>query len=119
MYAMLVLTPPSKSRIQGQRGAMASPSPMRMKANLLAIIALVSVAFFCAAGEASQQAAKTAAAVSQGVIRPEGLKWVPLLGTAQIAPVSGDPSQRGALVLRVKIPAGVRIPPHWHRSTRT
>jgi hypothetical protein len=117
---MLVLTPPSKSRIQGQRGAMASPSPMRMKANLLAIIALVSVAVFCAAGEASQQAAKTAAVVSQGVIRPEGLKWAPLLlGTAQIAPVASDPSQPGAFVLRVKIPAGVRIPPHWHRSTRT
>ena len=119
MYAMLVLAPPSKSRIQAQRGAMASPSPVRMKAKLLEIIALVSVAVFCAAGEASQQAAKTAAVVSQGVIKPEGLKWAPLLGTAQIAPVASDPSQPGAFVLRVKIPLGVRIPPYWHRSTRT
>jgi len=83
---------------------------MRRRENLLAITALARVAVFSVAGDASQQAAKTDAAVSQGVVRPGGLKR---------APVPGDPSQPGAFVLRVKIPLGVTIPPRWHRSTRT
>lgn len=93
---------------------MASQSLMLRKANLLAIIVLVCLAVLGAAGDASEQAAKTDAAASEGIVRPDGLKWAPFLETVLVAPVSGDPSQPGAFVLRVRFPAGVTIPPHRH-----
>jgi quercetin dioxygenase-like cupin family protein len=93
---------------------MLSQSRMRMKAALPTITALVCFVIFCVAGRASQQAAKTDAATSQGIVRADDLKWAPFLGVAQVAPVSGDRSQPGPFVLRVKIPAGITIPPHWH-----
>ena len=33
---------------------------------------------------------------------------------SRIAVLSGDPSQPGPYVLRGQMPAGYRIPPHWH-----
>lgn len=33
---------------------------------------------------------------------------------AQAAVLAGDPSQPGEFTLRLKLPAGYRIPPHWH-----
>ena len=33
---------------------------------------------------------------------------------AQIAVVSGDPSKAGPFTIRLKFPAGFRVPPHWH-----
>ena len=33
---------------------------------------------------------------------------------ARIAVLKGDPSQEGVFVLRLRVPAGYRIPPHWH-----
>jgi len=31
--------------------------------------------------------------------------------------VSGDPTQPGPFVLRAEVPAGYRVPPHWHPTT--
>ena len=36
---------------------------------------------------------------------------------AQIAVVSGDPSQAQPFVIRARVPAGYRVPPHWHPTT--
>jgi quercetin dioxygenase-like cupin family protein len=35
----------------------------------------------------------------------------------RVAVVSGDPSQPQPYVLRAQMPAGYRIPPHWHPTT--
>ncbi len=60
---------------------------------------------------------------------PETLHWTPLpqewlkgmppkefgIPKAEIAIVSGDPTRSGdPFVLRIKMPDGERIPPHWH-----
>jgi hypothetical protein len=51
------------------------------------------------------------------VAAPE-IKWGPappvLEKGAEFAVVSGDPSKAGPYVIRLKIPAGFKIAPHWH-----
>src|SRR4029434_6763301 len=49
----------------------------------------------------------------------ETLKWVepPVLPGARLAVVQGDPSKEGPFVYRLKMPAGYRVPPHFHKAT--
>lgn len=58
------------------------------------------------------------AADSSGPMQPEEIKWGPappdLPAGAQIAVLAGDPSQSGPVTLRLKMPAGYVIAPHWH-----
>jgi quercetin dioxygenase-like cupin family protein len=35
---------------------------------------------------------------------------------AKIAVLSGDPGKEGPFVLRLRAPAGYKVPPHWHTS---
>jgi anti-sigma factor ChrR (cupin superfamily) len=61
----------------------------------------------------------TAASADDHVIAPpDSLKWSagpPALPPgAQIAIVSGDPGKEGLYVLRLKLPAGYKVPPHMH-----
>ena len=37
-----------------------------------------------------------------------------LAAGAQMAVLAGDPSQSGPVTLRLKLPAGYKIAPHWH-----
>lgn len=52
------------------------------------------------------------------LVRAADIKWHPappaLPAGAQIAVISGDPGKAGPYVLRVKLPDGYKIPPHWH-----
>ncbi|MFC3107881.1 cupin domain-containing protein [Undibacterium arcticum] len=36
---------------------------------------------------------------------------------AKVAVLSGDPSKAGPIVVRLKLPAGYKVPPHWHTQT--
>jgi hypothetical protein len=51
------------------------------------------------------------------VAGPE-LKWGPappiLEKGAELAVVAGDPSKAGPYVIRLKLPAGFKVAPHWH-----
>ena len=52
------------------------------------------------------------------MVAPSALKWgdapPSLPRGAHAAVVAGDPSQAQPFVLRLQVPAGYRIPPHWH-----
>jgi len=52
------------------------------------------------------------------VISPDNMKWVAAPPAfpkgAQIAVLSGDPSKEGLYVLRLKVPAGYKVPAHTH-----
>jgi quercetin dioxygenase-like cupin family protein len=49
---------------------------------------------------------------------PGSEKWGPappsLPAGAQVAVLEGDPAKPGAFTMRIKLPDGYRIPPHWH-----
>lgn len=52
------------------------------------------------------------------MITPADINWVdapPLLPAgAKVAVLEGDPTKPGPFTMRIKFPAGYRIPPHWH-----
>ncbi len=52
------------------------------------------------------------------VVEANGIKWAAappsLPKGAQIAVLSGDPGKEGPFVLRFKLPAGYKVPPHMH-----
>ena len=58
------------------------------------------------------------AADNHAVVSPDQLKWgaapPAFQKGAQIAVLSGDPSKEGLYVVRVKVPAGYKVPPHTH-----
>lgn len=49
---------------------------------------------------------------------PDSLKWSPappaLPKGAQVAILDGDPFKPGPYVIRLKMPPGYKVPPHWH-----
>jgi quercetin dioxygenase-like cupin family protein len=51
-------------------------------------------------------------------INPKDIKWGPappdLPKGAELAVLHGDPSKKAVFTLRLKLPAGYKIPPHWH-----
>src|SRR5580700_581112 len=51
-------------------------------------------------------------------IRPDDIQWGPappsLPAGGKAAVLFGDPGKAGPYVLRVKLPDGYKIPPHWH-----
>src|SRR5438270_6365760 len=52
------------------------------------------------------------------VVTPSDIQWGPappaLPAGAQAAVLTGDPTKTGPYVLRVKLPDGYKVPPHWH-----
>jgi ketosteroid isomerase-like protein len=52
------------------------------------------------------------------LVAPAGLKWgdppPSLPAGSKLAVVQGDPSQPGPFVVRLQVPAGYKIAPHWH-----
>jgi quercetin dioxygenase-like cupin family protein len=53
-----------------------------------------------------------------GPVQPNEIKWSPvpsvLPAGGQMAVLSGDPAGTGLVTLRLKMPPGYQIPPHWH-----
>jgi anti-sigma factor ChrR (cupin superfamily) len=52
------------------------------------------------------------------VINVAEMKWQPgppgLPPGAQLAVLEGDPSKAAAFAMRLKVPDGYKVPPHWH-----
>ena len=61
------------------------------------------------------------AANTQMSMNPADIKWgdapPSLPKGAKIAVLSGDPGKSGPYVARIMVPAGYKIPPHWHSQT--
>jgi hypothetical protein len=77
-----------------------------LRSSALALLALVSVAV---ADTAPEHHVLTSSAA---------LKWGPappaLPPGAQMAVIDGDPAAKGLVTVRLKMPAGYQIAPHWH-----
>jgi quercetin dioxygenase-like cupin family protein len=52
------------------------------------------------------------------MVRPDAIKWgaaPPVLPSgARLAVLTGDPTKTGPYVIRVNLPDGYKVPPHWH-----
>lgn len=65
--------------------------------------------------------AKAAAPAGHVMVDAAQLKWAPappgLPAGAQVAVLDGDPSKPGMFAMRVRVPDGYAVPPHWHATT--
>src|SRR5687768_5444315 len=68
---------------------------------------------------AAQESRSSSAEPQAHVLTPADLKWGPapaiLPAGARLAVLEGDPSKAGPFTMRLDMPAGYRIPPHFHR----
>ena len=62
--------------------------------------------------------AATPAAMPAAVTELKGIKWGPappgLPAGSQAAVMAGDPSAKGFVSIRAKLPPGYKVPPHFH-----
>ena len=83
-----------------------------MKKSMVSILALMSVAPLLRATPVAH------AADMPGPMQPEEMKWgagpPALPAGAKLIVLAGDPTTTGFVSVRLKMPAGYRIPPHWH-----
>ena len=84
---------------------------MRKTVGLLVLCAAIGG---LALGVASAQTAKS----EHVMVAPLGLKWgeaPPVFEKGgSLAVISGNPGEAGPFVVRLKMPAGYKIAPHWH-----
>ena len=62
--------------------------------------------------------ASSFAQTAHAPVQADKLQWGPapaiLPAGAQLAVLEGNPSEKGAVVVRLKMPANYKIPAHWH-----
>lgn len=79
------------------------------------IVLLVSASFGLATPDA-----KKASAPDHGLFRAGEEKWMDapnaLPPGAKVAVLEGNPFGPGLYTMRLSVPAGYRIPPHWHKK---
>lgn len=67
---------------------------------------------------AQQPKGTTGMAATHGMMTPDEVTWSPapsaLPSGAELAVLDGDPMSSGPFTIRLKVPAGYKIPPHWH-----
>lgn len=83
------------------------------------VLSMVAAALACAGGLPGVALAEPSADVMQ-IVRDADVKWTTgQFGTGlQSAVLSGNPSQQGPYVMRVKFAPGSMSPPHFHPETR-
>lgn len=67
--------------------------------------------------------AEEAATAGMEMVNPAAVKWgdapASLPKGAKLAVLYGDPGKEGPIVIRIKTPAGYKIPPHWHTQAES
>jgi mannose-6-phosphate isomerase-like protein (cupin superfamily) len=87
--------------------------------NSATMLAFASALLIGGAARADDDAKKSEASKAAAVsINADEIKWgdapPDLPKGAQLAVLHGDPSKKAPFTLRIKMPAGYKIPPHWH-----
>jgi len=86
---------------------------------LLAILLLLPVISLAQTATPKKAATKAkTASPAPVVVTPDKIQWGPAPAVfptgAQLAVLSGDPGKPGPFTVRLKVPDGYRIMPHWH-----
>ncbi len=80
--------------------------------------AIVAFSVTLAAGAATAQGSQSGSEQHAIIALPGKIAWAPAPASlprgAQLAVVEGDPSKAGAFTMRLRMPDGYRIPPHFH-----
>ena len=89
---------------------------------LIMAVALIAVASSALAATTTAKKAHPAAKMPQhGLMTPNDLKWGPappvFQAGAEMAVLQGNPGAAGAYTVRLKMPDGYKIMPHWHPTT--
>ena len=93
-----------------------------MKRLSTSIVLALLVSTPALAGDTSKKAASEKAAPGKEAVSvtPADIKWgdapPELPKGAHLAVLHGDPSKKAVYTLRLKVPAGYKIPPHWHTN---
>jgi hypothetical protein len=93
-----------------------------VKRLVLTLVLIAMAAVSVAATTTMKPAAKPAAAMpDHGLTTPDAIKWGPpppvFNSAAQFAVIQGNPMASGPYVVRLKMPDGYKIMPHWHPTT--
>ena len=84
----------------------------------LGIVAAAALAVWTGAQAGGEKAKIHGGDKDHVVVRPDDVKWFPappgLPAGAKVALLTGDPTKAAPYVLRVKLPDGYKVPPHWH-----
>lgn len=90
-----------------------------MKTFLITVLSLLAIS--CSQNESAGHKAEGGAEegmAQQGMFRPDQVPWkdgpASLPMGAKFAVLEGDPGKAGYFSMRVMMPDGYRIPPHWH-----
>jgi hypothetical protein len=90
---------------------------------LLAILVLLPTLVWAQTAAAPKKAAGKAKAAGPApvVVTPDKIQWGPappvFPSGAQFAVLAGDPGKAGPFIVRLKMPDGYRVMPHWHPAT--
>lgn len=89
----------------------------------LGILILLPVLLLAQTATAPKKAPATATGPVPVVVTPDKIQWGPappiFQPGAQMAVLAGDPSKLGPFIVRLKLPDGYKIMPHWHPTPET
>jgi uncharacterized RmlC-like cupin family protein len=86
---------------------------MNIRRSLTFLLASIAIGLTCTVSSGAQSA--------HILVPADKIQWSPappaLPAGAQIAVLEGNPSEKGTVVLRLKLPANYSVPAHWHSMT--
>src|SRR5215468_7616008 len=89
----------------------------------LAILFLLPVLLLAQTAPAPKKAAAKAAGAAPVVVTPDKIQWAPAPPVfqpgAQFAVIAGNPTKAGPFIVRLKVPDGYRVMPHFHPTAET
>jgi quercetin dioxygenase-like cupin family protein len=81
---------------------------------------LIALTLICSAALAAAQGTPTQGAQHAVIVLPDRVTWAAgppsLPAGARAAVMEGDPKQEGPFAMRIQLPDGYRIPPHFHSA---
>ena len=92
-----------------------------MKRSLALPVLILTLAIGVVAIAAETKPASAEKVGDHGLFTPGDVKWLEgppsLPSGAKLAVLEGDPGKEGPFTIRLKVPDGYKIPPHWHSKT--
>lgn len=89
-----------------------------MKRFLIAIFVLVSLSWFASAAHDEKGGGGKAGEPKHGLFTPDQFNWKDgppsIPAGAKVVVLEGDPAKEGYFAMRLQLPNGYKLPPHWH-----